>query len=301
MFDELLTRSGLSLERLATFCQVAEAGGVARAAGGEPVRQSQYSRQIKELQEFFGVPLVRREGRGLVLTEAGAELHRRARAQLAALADFRAEMARRPVTLTVAAGESLLRWRLLPRLPAVSRRLPETRFRFLNLPTREAFARLRADTVDLAVVRADEEAKAFATRSLGELPFSWFVPRAWEARSARSFKALSALPLAVLEGRGRHREQLAALAERTGVALNFRLELPSFPLVAQAVRSGQYAGILPGIAREELGPDVARECRPAGFGALTRRMALVWSPRAAEIRPVISRAVAVLAETWRLE
>lgn len=40
---------GMSLERLDAFLAVLEAGGIARAAPGQPVRQSQLSRQISEL------------------------------------------------------------------------------------------------------------------------------------------------------------------------------------------------------------------------------------------------------------
>ena len=39
------------MERLKTFLEVAQAGSIVGAAGGDCVRQSQYSRQIKELEE----------------------------------------------------------------------------------------------------------------------------------------------------------------------------------------------------------------------------------------------------------
>lgn len=298
-----MSQSGLSFERLVSFCQVAEAGGVAKAARGDPVRQSQFSRQIKELQEFFGVPLVRRVGRGSALTEAGVELYRLAREQLSSLADFRMAATRRPLSLTVAAGESVLQWLVMARLPALSKRLPEVRFRFLNLPTKEAAGRLREGTVDLALVRADGGIDAFNSLPLGKLRFSWFVPGPLlptRKPPSRRFKALAALPLAALEGRGRHREQLAGLAEQAGVTLNLRLELPSFPLVAQAVRSGSCAGILPTIAADELLSTGVVECRPAGFERLTRKMALVWSARNAGIRTVVSHAATTLAEVWRM-
>ena len=55
MFRDLFQTTGLTLERLHSFLMVAEAGGVTKAAGGDPNRQSLFSRQIKELEEFFGV------------------------------------------------------------------------------------------------------------------------------------------------------------------------------------------------------------------------------------------------------
>lgn len=53
-FEHLFDISGLSIDRLRSFLKVAEAGNLATAAQGDVVRQSQYSRQIKELEGFFG-------------------------------------------------------------------------------------------------------------------------------------------------------------------------------------------------------------------------------------------------------
>jgi DNA-binding transcriptional LysR family regulator len=51
-FDRLFARSGLLLDRLRTFPAVAGAGNLARAAKGDPTRQSQFSRQVNELEGF---------------------------------------------------------------------------------------------------------------------------------------------------------------------------------------------------------------------------------------------------------
>ena len=68
-FARLFTVSGLSLDRLRTFLRVAEAGNLAKAAKGDTTRQSQFSRQIKELEAFFGVALTRRVGRRIEITD----------------------------------------------------------------------------------------------------------------------------------------------------------------------------------------------------------------------------------------
>ena len=59
MFEHLFAERGLSLDRLKTLIEVAKAGSIAAAARGDSARQSLYSRQIKELEEFFGVELAR--------------------------------------------------------------------------------------------------------------------------------------------------------------------------------------------------------------------------------------------------
>jgi len=73
MNKDLLSESGLSLERLAGFLAVADAGSIAGVAPGDPSRPPLLSRQIKDLEAFFGAKLTRRVGRGLELTDAGRE------------------------------------------------------------------------------------------------------------------------------------------------------------------------------------------------------------------------------------
>src|SRR3989442_5648156 len=108
MFAELLSEGGLSFDRLQSFCLVAQAGGVTKAAKGEPAKQSLFSRQIKELEEFFGTELVRRKGHGIVLTQAGERLNRLAREGFAALVDFKSECRGLPVGVVVWAGGRII-------------------------------------------------------------------------------------------------------------------------------------------------------------------------------------------------
>ena len=176
MFADLLARGGLSFERLQSFCLVAEAGGVTKAAEGDPARQSLFSRQIKELEEFFGLELVRRKGRGVALTGAGERLCALAREQLQALSDFKKAAAGQSVELTVAAGDSVIQWVLLPRLAALREKLPGASFKILNLPTAEITRRLREGTVDLGLVRAGSVARPLRSGSLGIMDFSLFIP-----------------------------------------------------------------------------------------------------------------------------
>ena len=76
MFERVFAESGLSLDRLRALVEVGAAGSIVRAAGGDPGRQSQYSRQIKELEDFFQTGLVERHGKGIRLTAGGRELAR---------------------------------------------------------------------------------------------------------------------------------------------------------------------------------------------------------------------------------
>jgi DNA-binding transcriptional LysR family regulator len=304
MIDDLLQQGGLSLDRLQSFCRVAEAGGVTRAAKGDPARQSLFSRQIKELEEFFGVELVRRSGRGVALTEAGRRLHALAREQLAGLQDFKHECARERALLSLAAGDSVIQWVLLPKLPGILAKLPSVALRVLNLSSTEIAGGLADGTLDLGIIRAGAAAGKVESVSLGSLQFSLFVPRGLAAGMKSAEPALDAaarLPMATLEGEGVFRSELERLTRRKKSGLNIQIELSSFPLVAKAVQTGVCAAVLPSLARNEFDAGDVVELRPSWLRPLNREMVLAWNPRLARIRPSLSKALPVFKTACRLE
>src|SRR6185436_19506222 len=88
MFEKLFAESGLSLDRLKAFLSVGAAGSIVKATRGDSVKQSQYSRQIKELEDFFRTKLVERHENGMRLTANGKELARISRFFLLGLSNF---------------------------------------------------------------------------------------------------------------------------------------------------------------------------------------------------------------------
>src|SRR5215475_9724988 len=119
MFEDLFAQSGLSLERLKTFREIVAAGGISAAARDDSNRQSQYSRQLKELEKYFGVELLKRGHGPAELTDAGQRLYEIIGRTLSALDELRLTCAGLPLELTLGAGESLIQWLLLPRRRAL--------------------------------------------------------------------------------------------------------------------------------------------------------------------------------------
>lgn len=296
MFAELLQQSGLSLDRLQSFCLVAQAGGVTRAAKGDPARQSLFSRQVKELEEFFGTELIRRKGRGIALTDAGARLNTIAREYCAALTDFKDECRSQPVEVVIGTGESVIQWLLMPRLDKIRGHLPNVRLRFLNLPTADAVKRLADGVIDFALVRKDAIHRPLQAKSLGGMAYSLFIPTGLEATAGRKdgLKLLDGLPLATLEGEGSFRSGLAQSAKKQGVRLNIQIECSSFPLAARAVAEGHLAAILPSIATVDLHPAVATQVSVPFLKAFDREMCCASNARLLRIRPILTRAADAL-------
>jgi len=138
------------------FREVARAGSLAGAARVLGWTQPAVSQQVKRFEAENGTPLVVRQGRGVVLTEAGRVLLVHAEAvadrlaaaeqEVAALAGLGAGVVRLAAFPTAAAVL------LPPALVALRERAPALQVRFTELEPPEAEAAVRAGDSDLAVV-----------------------------------------------------------------------------------------------------------------------------------------------------
>ncbi|MBL9142395.1 MAG: LysR family transcriptional regulator [Verrucomicrobiaceae bacterium] len=129
MFAELFSRSGLSLDRLRAFLALAHAGSIAKAAPGDVTRQSQISRQISELETFFGAELTERRGKTLALSEAGKRLSTLIQQQLQDLDDFRIEQSGARKSFAIGASASVLDWMVVPAIHGIREALGQSTIR----------------------------------------------------------------------------------------------------------------------------------------------------------------------------
>jgi DNA-binding transcriptional LysR family regulator len=279
MFEILFSRGGLSLDRLRALCLVAEAGGIARAVGPDPTRQSLVSRQLKELEEFFELELTRREGKGLALTPAGRRLAALAREHLAALSDFAETSQDAVARFHLAAGDSLLHWRIIPRLARLRKALPRVALSVYNDDPADIAAQLRDLTLDFGVLR--DGGGTLGSEPLGHLDHALYVPRALMPAGRRPHvrSLLARLPLAVPVGDDRFLRWLDPLVD--GAAL---FECVTFPQAARAVASGGHAAVLPELARTELPRSTTLEVRSDLFDELRADICLSWNPRLLRLR-----------------
>lgn len=118
-----------SLNALRAFESTARLGSVNRAAEELHVTHGAISRQLRVLEEALGQPLFARQGRGIVLTSLGEQLHDRVRSAFDQLREGWAELQRdrgdAPFVLGCA-GSLLARW-MIPRLERLERDLPMLR------------------------------------------------------------------------------------------------------------------------------------------------------------------------------
>jgi DNA-binding transcriptional LysR family regulator len=293
MFDDLFGKSGLSLERLQTLCEVAEKGSIGEATKGDTNRQTQFSRQIGELEKFFGVELLNRDSRPYRLSEEGRELAQISRGYLSSLSDFQANCSDRPVRLVIGAGESIIQWLLMPMLEHLSKEIPEASISMRNLRTNTIIRDLTDGDIDLGLVRKSAVAKPLKSVGKWEYGYRLFVPKRMRTKLTGKLKIgqLDALPLAVIEGGGQFRQQLAALAKAEGAQLDIRLECSSYSQIATAIQSGAYCGFLPHFASRYLPEDRFRSFEVTGFESLSRELVFAWNPKQEQLRPIVGRVV----------
>jgi LysR family nitrogen assimilation transcriptional regulator len=300
MSESVLSLSGLSLDRLRNFCQIADAGSLTKAARGDAGRMALFSRQMKELETFFGVALRRRKGKGIVLTEAGRRLAALSREQFAGLEDFRKSCRNIPVEISIAAGNSLLEWVLLAKIGELRRVLPGVRFRVQSERTRDIVDGLVQQSLDFGLIRADSLRPGLRSVKVRSEAYSLFVPRklAPGLTSANLRKQIGELPIATSIG-GQFREQLEADAEKAKWLLNIEVSCSSFTQAARAVESGGCAGVLPDVATAQFEPAKVTRFDLPFLKSYNRPLVLAWHPRTAAVRDVHTRAREALVTLLR--
>lgn len=302
MFDTLFSERGLSLDRLKVLIEVRDAGSIAQAAPGDPVRQSQYSRQLRELSEFFGCEVAQRRGKLLKLTAHGERLAELAREQLRALDDFRTECKQESVAFTLGAGDSLIQWLVIPRLGRILDALPGIHFATTNLRTNDIVQQLSDSRLDFGIIRKNALPPGLKAISLGVVTYVALVPQALLGRRKKVTLAemLTELPLATQTTDGQFTSGLREIAGLQSVAISPALSCQSFPQTMAAVRSGRFAAIVPELAVSELDSRSTYKISGEELRPLAREAMLAWNPRLIRVRPNATKLSAMLSEVLKV-
>lgn len=296
MLPDVVAKNGFSLERLATLCAVIESGSITAAAGPNTSRQSQFSRQIKELEEALGAKLFDRVGKTLRPTRFGEQLARMSRTFFGAVSELAAQEVGKPEQLVIGGGEAMLRWVVLPCLAALRDLDPPIHCQVRNLRTAEIVREVELGRLHLGLVRRDAVTEGLKNDPIGVLRFVLVVPRSLlSSRSADEVYEGKPLAYAELSGDG----QLATLARETareaGIRLNRVLQAETLSLLLAAVESGDAAAFLPVPATTGLPQDRFAILNIEKSERLDREMVLVWSSEAADQQPGLRRALLSLS------
>jgi DNA-binding transcriptional LysR family regulator len=300
MFESLFAQRGLSLDRLRALLEVHDAGSIARSVPGNPVRHSQYSRQLRELSEFFGCEVAERRGKHVKLTPQGRRLAEISREYLRALTDFTGACRGGQDTFTLAAGDSLMLWLVIPRLGALLKRLPQVRFATESSRTDEIVQKLSELRIDFGVMRKSALVPGIKAAALGSLGFVVVVPRGLAPKGkAPTLASVFELPLAIQTTDGEFGRQLFDIARAFTPGFEPALTCQSFPQTMAAVRSGRFAAVLPDLAAAELEPASVYKVSGPALKPLSREVVLVWNRRLIGVRPLAATVAENMATALR--
>lgn len=243
-----MTRVLYDLDVLRTFCTGVELGSFARAADRLGRSTSAVSAQLKKLESQCGTPLLRKSGRGLVLTEAGETLRGYALRLLElndrAVAAVRGSELRGLVRLGLQEdlGESVL-----PHvLGQFARAHPHVRLEASVARSDELRERMALGQFDLALLwDVGMNHACVHGEHIMRLPLQWIGPASLDAAEAGWARGLNggaqgdeALPLAMLEAPCPLRDIVTAALDKKGLAWRHAFNSASLTAVWAATAAG---------------------------------------------------------------
>lgn len=243
-----MTRVLYDLDVLRTFCTGVELGSFARASDRLGRSTSAVSAQLKKLESQCGTPLLRKSGRGLVLTEAGETLRGYALRLLElndrAVAAVRGSELRGLVRLGLQEdlGESVL-----PHvLGQFARAHPHVRIEASVARSDELRERIALGQFDLALLwDVGMNHACVHGEHIMRLPLQWIGPASLDAAEAGWARGLNggtqgdeALPLAMLEAPCPLRDIVTAALDKKGLAWRHAFNSASLTAVWAATAAG---------------------------------------------------------------
>lgn len=182
------------LERIRSLVVILEEGSVNRASARLRLSQPALSRQIQALEHEIGAPLLERGPWGVRPTDLGYELLKEMKPVLAAfdLAFSRLQGSARGERQELRIGYlgSAANRFLTPALAAARQRMPDTKFRFLDLSPAEQLKALSEGVLEVAMIGQEGASAAteFYARKLATLPVCVALPAQHPKADAPSLK-----------------------------------------------------------------------------------------------------------------
>ena len=250
----------MELHQLRYFCAVAETGSFSRAAEQSHVAQPSLSQQIIKLEEELGARLFDRLGRSVRLTELGKTFLPRARAVLRELEAAKGDVVERkefiggPVTVGVIPTIGPY---FLPRiLTSFSLKFPQVRTTVVEEITPILLDRLRAGTIDVAVLALPSRGHEFETSPLLTERLFAALPKKHRLakRNTLSLKDLRSEPFLLLRDGHCFRDTAVAACDRARLHPQIVFESGQFSSLLSMVGAGMGVSIVPEMAIDRKSP-----------------------------------------------
>ena len=247
----------MELHQLRYFCAVAETGSFSRAAEQSHVSQPSLSQQILKLEDELGARLFDRLGRSVRLTELGKTFLPRAHAVLRELEAARGDVVEGkefiggPVSVGVI--PTVGPYFLPARLTAFSRKFGQVRLTVVEEITPILLDRLRAGTIDVAILALPLRGHEFDTLPLLTERLFAVLPQKHKlaSRPSLSLKDLRTEPFLLLRDGHCFRDTAVAACDRARLHPQIVFESGQFSSLLSMVGAGMGVSIVPEMAIEK--------------------------------------------------
>jgi LysR family nitrogen assimilation transcriptional regulator len=300
----------MELKQLEYFRHVAELGSFTRASAFLSVVQPALSRQVRQLEVELGQSLFERNGRGVVLTDAGARLLEHTRGILTQVGRARQDLEGRrngdsghvALGLPPSLGTSVT----VPLVKAFEKYLPNARLSTVEGLSAYMLEWLDVGRVDCALVYNAAESASVEVQPLLEDQLFLIAPpeAAADSRGARS-KSVTLVQLAdhalVIPSRPHAiRMSVEKALASAGRKIRVAYEIESIPAVIDLVRQGRGFGVLPMNAVKATRWAHAVRVKPIVAPVLKASLSVATSAQRPK-SPLMRRAIEVVRDVVRRE
>jgi LysR family hydrogen peroxide-inducible transcriptional activator len=249
----------MELQQLRYFCAIAETGSFSRAAQQTHVSQPSLSQQIRKLEDELGTRLFDRLGRTVQLTELGRVFLPRARAVLRDLEAARSDVVESKASISgpisVGVIPTIAPYFLPPVLATFSRKYPEARVTVAEEITPVLLERIRAGTIDAAIVALPLQARGHEFQAFPLMVEKLYavLPKRHTLAKRRTVSLAELQDDAFLLLRDGHcfRETSVAACKRAGLNPRIVFESGQFSSILSMVSAGLGVSIVPAMALEK--------------------------------------------------
>lgn len=293
----------MNFKQLESFVHVAELGSFSKAALVLDIAQPALSRQVRALETDLRTTLLLRNGRGVVLTEAGQRLYEHGRNLMQALAQAEADVGGRrdePLgRITVGLPPSVGRQLTLPLIDGFRRRCPQARLAIVEGLSSHVSEWIATGRVDVGLLYNPEAQPALEITPVIEEALCLVSPL--DGKSAVTPMPLADLaqhPLIVPERGHAIRKLLETRALLAGLKLNIAWEVSSIAAIIDLVCAGYGHAVLHASAVVASGRADALLVRPLARPALHSMLCLAVSARQRP-SPLVQQTTALLTDLVR--
>lgn len=281
----------VNLKQLEYFIAVAELGSFSKAAVILNIAQPALSRQVRLLETDLHVTLLMRNGRGVVLTEAGKRLfdHSVGILQLVSRVREDIETSRDEPAGRIVVGlpPSMGRLLTLPLVEGFRRTLPKARLAIVEGLSAHLAEWISTGRVDLGLLHNPEPQPALEVTPVLEESLGVVSPagkgegkvasKKVSPRATATLEGLTRLPLILPERTHAIRKLLETQAALSGHKLNVAIEVSSVQSILDLVRAGHGHAVLTPSALAASGNAAAFRLRPLVEPRLTSTLCLAVS------------------------